>query len=98
MSDQLKPPWLEFPEYPAGHIGWRMGGGEGYLCEIHDWLIGLDEEVRQKYLLSLTIPPLWVEWACTYWVYPDSSEEALDEAWDILDPESSEGSTPTPRV
>lgn len=89
MADQLLPPWLEFPEYPYGHIGWRMGGGEGYLHQIHDWLITLDEQARRDYLLSLTIPFLWLEWACSYWAYPDGSDEALDAAWEILDPEIS---------
>ncbi len=36
--EELEPPWARYPWIELGSIGWRMGSGEGYLMEWHDYV------------------------------------------------------------
>ena len=38
-------PWVQYPELPHGSLGWRMGGGEGYLDCFLEWLYQHDQSV-----------------------------------------------------
>jgi hypothetical protein len=33
----FEPPWVAFPEYERFSMGFRMGGGEDYICQFRDW-------------------------------------------------------------
>ena len=84
MSHFLQPPWLEFPDLPFAHIGWRMGAGEGYLKEFVSWVTQLEEWKRKEYLEQLRpIPDLWTEFVAQLYIHPSMDEEELDdmEAW-----------------
>jgi N-glycosidase YbiA len=59
LKDPLLPPWLKFPDVPPGSIGWRMGNGEGYLCEFNPWYRGLTVEGRRKYKEIYPPPKEW---------------------------------------
>ena len=59
LKNPLLPPWLKFPGIPPGSIGWRMGGGEGYLCEFSPWHSGLTPEGRRKYKEMYPPPKGW---------------------------------------
>src|SRR5947209_3828575 len=59
LKAPLLPPWLKFPDIPPHSIGWRMGAGEGYLCEFSPWYRGLTAEGRRKYKEMYPPPKGW---------------------------------------
>jgi hypothetical protein len=62
-----------------------MGEGQQYLIDLAQWLSALTRDARQAYVLSLTIPKEWMDWACIWYAYPDDDDEAvLDAAWEAL--------------
>jgi hypothetical protein len=80
----LQPPWHRFPAMPAGDIGWRMGDGETYLCDLTARLAGMSANDRRRWLQAIEIPDEWLFWATDWYAYPDDSEDALDAAWEAL--------------
>lgn len=57
----LDPPWKAL-DIPYGSIGWRMGGGEGYMSDWHEFMGGLDSWEREQYFAYHTPPSEWQEW------------------------------------
>src|SRR5690606_2937317 len=43
------PPLVQHPEIPQGSIGWRMGYGESYAFELHEWRAQLPRDVRARW-------------------------------------------------
>ena len=33
----FRPPWIEFPDYSQFSMGFRMGAGEDYYLQLHEW-------------------------------------------------------------
>jgi hypothetical protein len=46
---ELPPPWIKFPKIPWLSIGWRMGPGESYRVEWHNWFCRLSTSDREHY-------------------------------------------------
>lgn len=55
----MLPPWLEYPELPFGSLGWRMGGGEGYLDEFTEWLYQQDQNSLDSFFAQYPPPDEW---------------------------------------
>ena len=80
-----KAPWLQYPEYPAGHIAWRMGSSEGYL---RDWITGFIERSRVQREAALRaafpIPQDWIALAAELLVYPSEDDDDWGEAYEWI--------------
>ena len=46
---ELKAPWEEFPDYPRGSLGWRMGPGEDHVDDWRRFYSELTPEERAAY-------------------------------------------------
>jgi len=44
------PPWIVFPLYPRGTMGWRMGRGEDYGMAFGKFIRSLSEKEREIYM------------------------------------------------
>lgn len=55
----MPPPWIAFPEIERYSIGWRMGYGEGYICEWGAWFSSLTEEDVKAYQELFPEPVTW---------------------------------------
>lgn len=55
----MKPLWLQYPNIVPMDIGWRMGAGESYAMEFHDWYEELSEEDKAEYRELFPVPALW---------------------------------------
>ena len=85
VDDTMAPPWVAFPDQPASHIGWRMGGGETYLLAFATWISAFSREERLAFLRRhAPIPADWILWATDTLALPDTDDEALDAALDAL--------------
>jgi hypothetical protein len=58
----LDPPWIALP-IPYGSMGWRMGGGEDYMTEWHEFWEQLSDSQRSLYFQYHCPPGEWKEWA-----------------------------------
>lgn len=80
-QQEMVPPWEAFPTYERYTIGWRMGAGESYRYDWHDFLetIPKDFESRLAYLKRHRPAPLnWGD-SVLYVLYPSSDEESDDD-------------------
>lgn len=59
LANPLSPPWIKYPDIPRYSIGWRMGAGEGYMCEWGPWYNGLSPSGQQKYQQMNPPPDEW---------------------------------------
>lgn len=50
------PPWIAFPLYPLGTMGWRMGTGETYKAKWNEYMGSLTEEERSAYNRRFPMP------------------------------------------
>lgn len=64
-----KPPWMAYPELDSFSMGWRMGGGEAYLCDWSDcrmgwenWYYGLTDKNKKLYHIKYPIPDDFKHW------------------------------------
>ncbi len=76
-ANELPPPWAKHPEIPAGSIGWRMGYGEGFLVQWHEWLAQqpTDRELRAAYLRRhAPAPRTWAQ-SVAYVLEPDREDD-----------------------
>lgn len=55
----MLPLWLKYPEILPGSIGWRMGDGEDYWFEWHDWFRAQDRDFRAAYVARYPEPTGW---------------------------------------
>jgi hypothetical protein len=55
----MEPPWVKFPEIPAGSTGWRMDGGEDYLDEFTRWFSALPTAEQATYVRMHPPPQAW---------------------------------------
>ena len=55
----LLPLWLAFPKIERYSIGWRMGYGEDYAFQWHDWFQTLSSEEQTEYEKLFPEPPTW---------------------------------------
>ena len=55
----MKPPWIEFPDYPPGCLGWRMGIGEDYIDNWYKYISDLTIEDKKIYFNQYPIPIEW---------------------------------------
>ena len=74
--DPMLPPWQECPDIPMFSIGWRMGGGEDYMHDFHDWFDELSEDVKQQYIANNPEPEDWEHW----WILKMEGTEAYKAA------------------
>lgn len=56
----MTPPWVKFPHYEPGSMGFRMGTAEDYYGRWRGYWNGLDE--RNKLEVRLTAPEDWFEY------------------------------------
>ncbi len=63
LPDPLLPPWEQFPDIPAGSMGWKMGRGEDYVMHFMRWFAGLPQEDQAAYTKANPPPERWK------WVY-----------------------------
>ena len=63
---EIAPPWDYMDEHPCS-IGWRMGGGEGYVMRWGEWwdAQNWDETARIAYFQKWMPPPRWLAWTAT---------------------------------
>ncbi|MBB3210548.1 hypothetical protein FHS27_006395 [Rhodopirellula rubra] len=81
----MQPPWLRFPDLPAGELGWRMGAGEGYLCDFWGWIGSLTYDERLAYLLRhKPLPDAYVLMAADVLALPDLNDADVDAAFGVL--------------
>lgn len=59
MAETMSAPWIEFPELPYGSLGWRMGGGEGYLDRFLEWFYQLDQAGLDCFFEQYPPPDEW---------------------------------------
>ncbi len=45
----FEPPWLAFPDYEMGSMGFRMGSGEDYNVQFSNWYNSASEEDIKKF-------------------------------------------------
>ncbi len=70
---------------PAGDLGWRMGAGEGYLCDFWDWIGSLTYDERLAYLLRhKPLPDAYVLMAADVLALPDLNDADVDAACVVL--------------
>ncbi|MEG4477711.1 hypothetical protein [Microcoleus sp. M2_C2] len=55
----MNPVWIEFPNIPWGSLGWRMGFGEVYWTQWHDWFRTVDPHLRLSYKAKWPEPEGW---------------------------------------
>lgn len=55
----MLPLWLAYPELERQSIGWRMGYGESYTIEWHNWYQSLSTEDSAHYQELFPEPPTW---------------------------------------
>jgi hypothetical protein len=55
----MNPVWIQFPQIPWGSIGWRMGFGEVYWYDWHDWFKTLSASDLQSYKAQWPEPEAW---------------------------------------
>jgi len=59
IESPMPPLWMMFPHIHPYSIGWRMGYGEGYKFDLHDWKETLTEDEKKQYQQMFPPPPLW---------------------------------------
>lgn len=64
-DDDLPPPWAKHPEIPSGSIGWRMGYGESWLTQWHDWLAKQPKDRPTRLAYLRRHPPAPRTWSRT---------------------------------
>ncbi|MCA2008592.1 hypothetical protein [Tritonibacter mobilis] len=57
--DHKQPPWKAFPGCERYSMGWRMGPGEDYWHEFHDWILSLDRPEVDEFVLAFPEPESW---------------------------------------
>lgn len=55
----MKPPWIEYPDYSMGCMGWRMGSGEDYIADWIKWYKGSTSQEREEYRNKYPPPARW---------------------------------------
>ena len=55
----MLPPWEQYPEIASGSIGWRMGYGETYLMEFHEWFSRKHPDAKRRYAEENPEPESW---------------------------------------
>jgi hypothetical protein len=73
----MEPPWLKYPDRPAGSIGWRMGGGEDYLAQFEEWFRSLSHTEQEVYARTNPPPRAWRGYG-TFRGPPWPKQNALD--------------------
>ena len=58
-EEEMKPPWLKFPDIHKASIGWRMGGGEDYIDKWHVFWRKLSYEEQVVYIGIYPPPDGW---------------------------------------
>lgn len=84
----LAPPWARYPDIPNGSIGWRMGGGEGWLMMWWEWMKRQPVDRPQRLAYLQRHPPAPRSWEdSVLWVVDPSlsDEEDEDDGDDALD-------------
>jgi len=55
----INPPWIEFPDYKPGCMGFRMGGGEDYMDKWKSFLNSLSKKQKEEFKLKNPAPDGW---------------------------------------
>lgn len=83
LKNPMPPEWLMYPHIPNGSIGWRMGYGENYSCELHKWKTTLTDEEKKLYSKMFPVPKPWlrtyVNKQITFWHYKGNPEYSINE-------------------
>lgn len=73
--DDMAPPWAKYPEIQQGSLGWRMGTGEDWLMNWHDWIVARPADRAQRIAYLGRHPPAPRNWADTArWVVDPGAE------------------------
>ncbi len=75
LHEAKLPLWLAFPDIPRYSIGWRMGEGEGYAWDFHQWWQTLSSAAQQEYQKRYPEPAGWRGWYADEDWDEDSEEE-----------------------
>ena len=60
MDDTLNPPWLAYPEFPAGSSDWAAGDGRLFLDMFYAFYGALNEQAAVKYAKRYPEPESWL--------------------------------------
>ena len=60
--EEILPPWIVFPFYPAQTIGWRMGLGESYADVFTVFLRTLPDVKKVEYMNKYPTPEYMLAW------------------------------------
>ena len=75
----MRSPWSVYPEWPSGHIAWRMGAGETYLTNFYAYTTSLDRPKRLAFIRSLSpVPQEWRDYVIAIYAFPADSEDDSD--------------------
>jgi len=55
----MKPPWIEYPDYLPGCLGWRMGSGEDYIWNWNEYIENMSKKELKEYFIKYPIPEKW---------------------------------------
>lgn len=56
---QLLPPWMVYPQFERGAMGWRMGDGESYMMKWLRWFKKLRPLDKNSYHSNYPEPSTW---------------------------------------
>lgn len=59
QQSMLNPPWIEYPDYTPGCLGFRMGDGEDYIYTWWDFWRALSAQERKDFLQKHPPPSGW---------------------------------------
>lgn len=62
----MPPPWIAFPDIAPDSIGWRMGSGEVYMMDFHQWYMQLNDVAARHLRERWPAPEDWADFYPTY--------------------------------
>lgn len=79
----MPPLWLRYPHIHQYSIGWRMGYGESYRYEFHDWFGTLSDTEQKQYQSMFPLPKTWRRFYDSEFEEPDGFFESGTGAYGI---------------
>lgn len=66
FPNPMPPPWVAFPDIAHDSIGWRMGSGETYLMDLHQWHMQPDDRAARQVQANRPAPVELADFYDTY--------------------------------